>query len=201
MSSRTRLTLHPNEDWPGIIDRLLRSGADAEQKTARETMWVQVDHYVVYRAKLPIGPLNEDEDTRRDIAVRLLRRLEKDRFRHVREWRERQRRREAHASWWGWIRMMASSLGIDFARGSRQNIAPRGKPFQWARVVPVDPHVLPTMLGDPLGRSLDFLRRSSPDDLVAYLAELQDALNADARPVDAPQPGWPAQDVPPAKNR
>ena len=149
MSSRTSLTLHPNEDWPGIIDRLL-DGADAEQKTARETMWVEVEYYVVYCVKLPIGPLNEDEDTRRDIADRLLRRLEQDRFRHVREWRERQRRREAHAPWWRLIRLMASSLAIDFARGSRQNIAPRGKPFQWARVEPVDPHVL---LGDPLGKT------------------------------------------------
>ena len=42
---------------------------------------------------------------------------------------------------------MASSLAIDFARGSRQNLAPRGKPFQWARVEPVDPHMLPAMLG------------------------------------------------------
>lgn len=197
----TRPRLHPNADWPGIIDQLLGSGTDAEHRAARETMWVEVQEYVVCSAKLPIGPLNEDEDARRDIAVNLLRRLEQDQFRHVREWRRRQRDRKDHASWWNWIRLMASSLGIDYARGSRQNVAQRGARFRWARVVPVDPHVLGEMLGDTLGKSLDFLGRCGADDLVAYLAELQDVLNVDAPPVDSPQPAWPAAHEPPAKAR
>jgi hypothetical protein len=164
-------------------------------------MWVEVQHYVVYCAKLPIGPLNEDEDARRDIAVSLLRRLEQDQFGHVREWRRRQRRRTDHASWWGWIGLMAWSLGIDFARGSRQNIAQRGTPFRWVRIVSVDPRVLADMLGDTLGKSLDFLHRCGTDDLAAYLAELQEALSVEPQPGDSPQPSWPPAHVPPTKDR
>jgi hypothetical protein len=202
MPSRTSLRLHPNADWPGIIDRLLGRGTHAEHKAARETMWVEVQHYVVYCARLPIGPLNEDEEARRDIAVSLLRRLEHDDFRHVREWKRRQRSGQDHAAWWGWVQLMASSLGIDFARGSRQNVARRGKPFRWVRITSVDPHLLPDMIGDPLRKSLEFLDQCGADDLVGYLTELQDALSVDARPADPPEPCWSAVHAPrPDKRR
>lgn len=186
------MRLHPNADWPGIIDRLLGDDMHADREAARETMWVEVQHYVVHLARLPIGPLNEDEDARRDIAVSLLRRLEQGQFRHVREWRRRQRRGEDHASWWGWIQLMASSLGIDLARGSRQNVARRGERFRWARVISVDPQVLADRLGDTLGKSLEFLGNSDPAELVGYLVELQDVLSDDSRPTDPQQPDRPA---------
>jgi hypothetical protein len=175
-----RLRLHPNAYWPGIIDRLLGQATDADHKAARETMWVEVEQYVVHAARLPIGPLNEDEDARRDVAVSVLRKLEQGQFRHLREWRQRQRRGTDHASWWGWIQLMAWSLGIDLARGSRQNVARRGEQFRWARVVSVDPQVLADTLGDTLGKSLDFLGNSDPATLERYLTELQDTLTIDA---------------------
>lgn len=190
MPSHTRLKLHPNADWAGIVDRLLGGGTRTDQAKARETMWVEVEQYVVKLARLPIGPLNEDEDARRTIAVNLLRRLEQREFRHVREWRQRQQRRKDHTSWWGWIQLMAWSLGIDFARGSRQNIAPRGQPFRWARIVPVDPHVLADIIGGTLEKSLEFLGGSTTDDLTGYLGELQDALR-----VREPSPHDPRDDL------
>jgi hypothetical protein len=184
--------LHPNADWPGIIDRLLGDGSDDERKAARETMWVQVQHYVVERARLPIGPLNEDKDARRDIAVSLLRRLEQRQFHHVKEWRRRQQRGQSHASWWGLIYRMAYQLGIDLARLSRQNLAPReAKQFRWARVAVVEPQVLADCLGDTLGKSLEFLGGADPKALAAYIGELNEVLGDHADTTDPPPPSKP----------
>lgn len=171
--SSSRTGLLPNQDWPGIIDRLLGAGTQAEQVAARETMWIEVQRYVVRFARLPIGPLTEDLEVRLDIAVSLLRRLEQGGCRHVRIWRERHRQRQA-ASWWGWIGLMTRTLAIDVARCSRQNLARRGEPFQWARVVSVDPVVFHETLRDALGRSLEFVAQAAPEDLIGYLGALRD---------------------------
>lgn len=55
MSSLRTPGSRPSEQWPEIIDRLLE-GSHAEQIAARETLWVEVKHYVHF-AQLPIGPL------------------------------------------------------------------------------------------------------------------------------------------------
>jgi hypothetical protein len=59
---------------------------------------------------------------------------------------------------WRFIATMTRSLAIDAARGSRQNLAPRGEDFRWARIVPLDPAVLVAQR-DALGETLDFPQR------------------------------------------
>jgi hypothetical protein len=176
MSSPRTPRLVPNKHWLDIVDRLLGEGTPTEQVDARETMWVEVERYVVRFARLPIGPLADDPDVRLDIAAKLLGRLEQDNFRHVRTWRERQRYRQDGAAWWGWIGMMTRSLAIDVARGSRQNLAPRGEPYRWARIVSVDPAVFDEAQREALGRSLGFIKEASAEDLEGYLAAVQDAI-------------------------
>jgi hypothetical protein len=193
MPSRTRLRRHPNEDWPGIIDRLLGSGGLAE--AAREIMWVEVQQYVVSVARLPIGPLNEDEEVRGDVAVGVLHRLERNDHRHLRTWRQRQHEQQGHTPWWNYIQMMAASLAIDAARGSRQNVARRGEPFRWMRTVPVDPH----LLGERLGHSPGFLRQASHGALLDYLGEVQEAWRDDEPPADPPRSEPRGLDSPPPR--
>lgn len=202
MSSSRIPRLVPNKHWLGIVDRLLGEGTDAEQVDARETMWLEVERYVVRFARLPIGPLADDPDVRLDIAARLLRRLEQGDFRHVRLWRERQRYRQDGASWWGWISMMTRSLAIDVARGSRQNLASRGEPYRWARIVSVDPAVFDEAQREALGRSLDFLEGASKEDTDGYLAALQDAMcgGPEARE-DNGDGELPSEPVPPGVKR
>lgn len=176
MSSSRLPRLVPNKFWHGIVDRLLGEGTGAEQADARETMWLEVERYVVRFARLPIGPLGDDPDVRLDIAAQLLRRLEKDSFRYIRAWRERQRYRQDGAEWWGWIGMMTRRLAIDAARRSRQNLAPRGEPYRWARIVSVDPTVLDEAQREAMTRSLDFLENASREEMAGYLAALQDTV-------------------------
>lgn len=57
--------------------------------------------------------------------------------------------------------MMTRTLAIDVARGSRQNLAPRGELYRWARIVSVDPSVFDEVQQEALGRSLDFLEGAS----------------------------------------
>jgi hypothetical protein len=197
MSSSRIPRLVPNKHWLGIVDRLLGEGTQTEQLDARETMWVEVERYVVRFARLPIGPLADDPDVRLDIAAKLLGRLEQNDFRHVRTWRERQRYRQDGAAWWGWIGMMTRSLAIDAARGSRQNLAPRGEPYRWARIVSVDPSVFDEAQWEALGRSLRFIEEASAGDVEGYLAAVQDAIcgvaaakagNGDGEPPSEPVP-------------
>jgi hypothetical protein len=197
MSSSRTPRLVPNKHWLGIVDRLLGEGTQTEQLDARETMWVEVERYVVRFARLPIGPLADDPDVRLDIAAKLLGRLEQNDFRHIRTWRERQRYRQDGAAWWGWIGMMTRSLAIDVARGSRQNLAPRGEPYRWARVVSVDPSVFDEAQWEALGRSLRFIEDASAEDVEGYLAAVQDAIcggpaakagNGDGEPPSEPVP-------------
>jgi hypothetical protein len=105
-------------------------------------MWQEVSSYVLQRATLPIGPLRDDLETRQNIALKVIERLEREQFKHVRRWRERQRRRKGHSSWWGWIQVIASKIAIDVARLSRENIGSRGEPFQWVKVLPTDPALI-----------------------------------------------------------
>jgi hypothetical protein len=142
-------------------------------------MWVQVQRYVVYFARLPIGPLGDDPDVRLNIAVDVMRRLEQDDFLHVRTWFNRQRYGQDRAPWWRLIWTMTRRLAIDVARGSRQNLAPRGEPYRWARIVSLDPAVFDVAQRDALGQSLDFLEHASEEESRVYLAALQNVLSSD----------------------
>lgn len=175
MPSCMPLKLHPNADWPGIVDRLLGSGTPAEQDRARTTMWVEVQYYVEHYVHLPIGPLREDDEVRRDIALRVLEKLAQRDYQHIRSWRERQRTGEDRASWWGLISMCTNSISIDVARCSRQNIAPRGEPFQWVRELVVDPFVLTEIMG---GTPLEHILAGDAEDLRDSFTEFQEAIGS-----------------------
>lgn len=145
-------TLRPNPDWLQIVTDIL-DGEGARREQARGAMWEDVTHFVehVARSKLGIGPLADDSDALRDIAVRVVDKLERNDFAHLREWRRRQLSGREAAQWWTFIRMVARSKATDYARGSPLNIAPRrsrkdappgSAVFEWVRVEPTDPSVL-----------------------------------------------------------
>ena len=175
MSSSLPPGLVPNKHWPAIIDRLL-DGTDAERDEARDTLWVEVQRYVLRFARLPIGPLADDPEVRADVAVKVLDRLERNGYRHLRLWREGQRVRQTRTTWWGLLGTMTRHLAIDVARSSRLQLAPRGQPFRWARVMALDPAVFDTAQREVLRRSRDFLEDASQEDLEAYLTALQDTM-------------------------
>jgi hypothetical protein len=168
----------PSARWPSLIDDVL--SRDHRAHEARVQMWNEVGFYVEQVLDLPIGPLNENEEARRDIAVRVLAKLEAHEFAHIKEWRRRQRLQRDHASWWTWIRTIARRTAIDFARGHEENVAPRGKPFEWVKIEPSDPLLLseclrsgsstdPFVMTDMLRKSLEFLDSSDEQALVEYL--------------------------------
>lgn len=120
-----------------IIENVL-----AGDKSARSAMWAQVIQHIERTVRLDIGPLSDDKEVRRDIAVVVLRKLEANDYRNLRAWVDRQHRGSDGCSLWGYINMVARRCAIDYARTSDRNLARRGEPFLWVRVEPEDPTVL-----------------------------------------------------------
>ncbi|HEX8113406.1 MAG TPA: hypothetical protein VF516_37005 [Kofleriaceae bacterium] len=167
--------LRPNAQWPPIVRDILEGDPSARTK-ARTILWQEVQCFVERVVRLPIGPLNEDEEARRDIAVRVLVKLEKQSNAHLAAWYARQLRQRDHSSFWTWIKTISWSCAIDHARTSRLNIAPRSeKRFDWIRIDCVDPQLLCEALGNP--RS--FLDCGADQDVESVLADLQAALRDD----------------------
>jgi len=125
-----------NDQWLAIIRELLR-GSERTRRRAREVLWLEIFRYVVHRAKLPIGPLANDPDERREIALRVLQKLERNNYAHLREWEHRQCQRRNAAPWWGFVKVVAIHRAIEHARTSRLNLARRGEPFVWAIIEPI----------------------------------------------------------------
>ena len=177
--------------WLNIIDELL--GCDRKkQQAARETMWCEVLHYVEHSARLKIGPLSDDEDARREIGDRVLKKLEANDYAHLRDWRDRQRRCRDHASWWAFIKMITRHRAIEFARSCSLNVARRGEPFQWVRVDVIDPVVFDET------PSSEFLSHCPESVLYDYLARFQRSRGT-TTPEPPPLPPTPA--VPPPRSR
>jgi hypothetical protein len=183
------VTISPSTKWPSIIDALLGE-QNKTQKEARVQLWNEVGCYVERILHLPIGPLNEDLEARRDIAVKVLGKIEANDFAHIREWRRRQHLQCDHASWWTWIRTIARRTAIDFARLHSENVARRGDPFDWVKVEPSDPVLLneslragpsidPFMMTDVLRNSLEFLGASDERTLADHLTNVQANMNDD----------------------
>jgi hypothetical protein len=187
-SSSSASGLLPNSDWPEIVDRLLGSGSTDQGMAARATMWLQIERYVVHVARLPIGPLADDPDLRRDLALRVLQKLEKDDYQHVRTWRERQRTRRARGSWWTLISTVTRSLAIDLARRNKQNLARRGEHYIWARVIPVDPAVFEDSQRSAMAKALQFLDTAGADDRLGYITALAEATGCDLSEADVAAP-------------
>ncbi len=139
--------------WLKIMEDLL-----AGDRSARNTMWYQVLQYIEHSVRLDIGPLSDDKEVRRDLAFRVLGKLEANDCKHLREWMDRHRRGSDGCSWWGFVKMVTRRCAIDYARTSSRNVARRGEPFQWVRVEPEDPRVLDE-------------RRESSAELLGYASE------------------------------
>jgi hypothetical protein len=147
--------------------------------------------YVVDVVRLPIGPLQDDEDARREIAARVLAGLENAGFHHVRTWRERQRTGINAYPWRSLVRLTAKRLTTDVARVSRENLTPRAKQYEWASVVPQDPRVQAETIadrnasfdayGDRYAQAMESLRRSSAEELETYFDQVRHMLGR-ARP-------------------
>lgn len=144
-------------------------------------MWVEVQHFVVHIVRLPIGPLNDDEEARRDIALRVLQRLETDDFACVRDWLRRQQRETDSQSWWGFIKLLTKWRAIDYARTSLLNVSRRRSSFDWVRVVPADNNTLAR-----LEEVLDRLDAARTVDLV------NEGNGGRATPAARPTPRWSA---------
>lgn len=123
--------------WLKIVEDVL-----AGNRIARDAMWCQVLQYIEHVVRLDIGPLSDDKEVRRDLAVRVLEKLEANDHKHLRRWMDRQRHGTDGCSWWGFITMVARCRAIDYARTSSRNVARRGEPFEWVRIEPEDPAVL-----------------------------------------------------------
>ncbi len=179
---RTRL---PNEAWPKIVDQILDGATPDVREAARSKMWVEVVYYITEEAKLPIGPLRDDDEARRNIAMRVLERLESQDYQHLRTWRKRQRAQQEHSAWWRYIQVVAKTIAIDVARGSRENTGKRGEHFRWTRVMPVDP----------------FFLRCTQDDLREYLAWTQSMSREDPQPSEPSDDGQGPTQPPPGAGR
>jgi len=153
--------LIPNEDWLAIVDRVL-----AGDGAARTLLWIQVGLFVERLARLPIGPLNGDDEARRDIALRVLGKLEHRDAANLRSWRDRHTRRHHASAWWSWIKSVAYSVAIDYARVCKSNIAVRGAPFVWVEVATTDPQRLTDAMED---------LQIDPAAVYSQLAELRGA--------------------------
>jgi hypothetical protein len=178
MISTDRRRLRPNAQWPAIIAKVLAKDAEA-----RAIMWEEVQHFLLHVIKLPIGPHRDDEDALRDIATSVLQKLEAKDCYHLASWLARQHRKIDHSSFWGFVKTVAWSKSIDYARTSPLNIARRvarrkGEPkrpekFEWVRVDCIDTQ----LLGEVLGNPHSLLVRGDDQELAEVLAEFQRALS------------------------
>ena len=167
--------LRPNEEWLQIITDLVE-GEGVKREAARAAVWEGVEHYVqhVRRRKLPIGPLIDDDDAVRAISLRVMEKLVLNDFENLKRWRWRQLSGRDSAQWWTFIRIVVTSKAIDFARGSKRQIArrksrkssaPSGATFQWVREDPTDP----SAVGDVMDATSRLLARSTEAQLIEIL--------------------------------
>jgi hypothetical protein len=193
MSSSTHRT---DEQWVKIIDDLL-GDARKEREAARSVVWSEVLHFVVHSARLEIGPLREDEEVRRDIGVRVLKKLESNDYAHLREWRARQLRKRDHASWWGFIKLVTRHRAIEYVRTCSLNVARRGDPFKWVRVEVADP----VIFDESLDASMEFLMHCTEPALYDYLDRFQSAHWPTSPEPPSPPPALPRSPLRPRRDR
>jgi len=163
-----------NESWIATVTEILGSNPVARER-ARSVLWQHVFRVVVYVQKLPLGPLSDDIDARRDVAVATMRTLEAKDFAQLREWLARQRRQRDHAKIGRLIQLFAGQRAIELARASRMNLSRRGERFVWAKVAPRDPAVLE----ETVQRQLDFIASCTAPELYDFLERTQAGLADD----------------------
>jgi len=127
-----------DEEWPLIIAALLGDDLRMRQE-ARALLWTEVQEYVLHRAQLPLPQVVDDKDVRLDIALAVLRKLERNNYAALCEWRVRHASGRNASRWWTFVSVITKSATIDWVRTSRLNLASRGAPLVWAQVEPTDP--------------------------------------------------------------
>jgi hypothetical protein len=167
------------QDWLKTINELLR-GTEDERRDARTIVWLRTTDYIMHHRKLPLGPLGDDPEERRNLATKVLEKLERNDHEHIREWERRQRQGRNAASWLGFVRMVACRMAIDRTRTSKRNIARRGEPCVWVQEQTVAD--LPERETPPLAAG--FLSERDVAKLVEFLERLNGVL---AAPVEAPE--------------
>jgi hypothetical protein len=130
-----------NKNWLATIDELLWGG-DGERHRALDIIWLAVFNYVIFKAKLPIGPLADNEENRRNIALQVMEKLLRDDYKHTREWRRRQAQGSDCASWMGFVARVTTTKAIDYARTSKLRMSARGEHFVFADEKPSVPVAL-----------------------------------------------------------
>jgi hypothetical protein len=163
-----------NDAWPGLIDRLL-DGSLSERQEARAVMWVSVVSFAEM-CRLPLGALSDDLDVRRDVATRLLERLERDDFRALRTWRA------DPGKWWTYIRHSLRGLCIDVTRTSKRNIAPRGQPCQWVRYSSMESREVAAQLEYTEGMSIRWRINAANEQSEDEISRTLEARSLDRRP-------------------
>ena len=165
--------LQPNSRWPEIISEVLGDGPTSD--ASRALMWFQVLFYVETVTKLPIGPLADDPDVRREVSMRVMDKLEKKSYSALREWLQRQQAKKDCVSWWSFVKMLARSTSIDVARSSRKNVGSRTR-FEWVREESVDPFILSETLDGTLSHSPDASEQSGVREMYDRIAGYQEML-------------------------
>ncbi len=153
------LRLFENQEWLAIVTQLL-DGTESERRRAHEVLWVQVSHFVIEVARLRIGPLGDDLDVRRDVAVDVMCRLMRRDCEQVQLWRATRRHNGDTGAWWSFVATLAQTAAIDAARTCRQRLSRRGEPYRFANEVPLE--------------STDFLKRGTEPDIAEYLISVID---------------------------
>lgn len=171
----SRLKLFDDFELELIVDDIL--GRDpAARAIARKRLWPQVELYVTRVAKLPLGPLREDEEARRDVYVAVMTTLEANNFARLGAWRARRLNGTDRSSFWGLVRVTAQHRSIDYARAHPRNIAGRGSPFCWVCEEVAPPLVLESLPSQP------FLTHCTAEELYDYLDRFHAMHHASAEP-------------------
>lgn len=169
-----RLKLFDDSEVISIVDDIL--GRDpVARDAARARLWPQVELYVTRVADIPLGPLSDDQDARRDIFVSVMTTLEASHFARLGAWRARRLNHTDGSTFWGLVRITTYHRSIDYARAHPLNIASRLMPFCWVREETAPPFVLDESLP-----SMPFLAHCTIPELYDYLDRFQDMHDAPA---------------------
>jgi hypothetical protein len=128
-----------------IIAEVLEDAGDKHQE-ARARLWQEVIDYVMQLERLPIEPMADDKEARRDVSVAVLRKLESNDYALLRDWMSRDRTGQGASSWRSVLNAVTMAAATDWARASQQNTARPRVPWGWAVVEPMSPRKMNTLI-------------------------------------------------------
>jgi RNA polymerase sigma-70 factor (ECF subfamily) len=123
---------------------------DKPQEVRTRLSQVVID-YVMQLERLPIGPMADDMEARRDIAVAVLRKLESNDYALLREWSHRHSTGQGASSWRSMLKAVTMAAAIERERASRESTA---RPGEWAVVEPMSPGTMNSLIDATLELSV-----------------------------------------------